>query len=256
MEKSVDIAKEWEKILSPHSYEITQTSKEFYLDLQNSNYVKIMIKYSGIKKGGKIFEAGCGSGKYSVTLATMGYDVTAMDYTDSILKNVNALKQQAEKFFGKLPLKTVKDDLRDLKTKETYDLVFNEGVVEHWLGREERVGVIKQMVKVTRKGGTVAIFLPNGKNPLHPWWELSRFPGYLSAPPMTLYDVKKLSSEMKEAGLSDFYTDGLDVYYFINKWPRLPVLDYPLGFLEKNLPLPKPLREKLGTIIACLGKKP
>lgn len=251
---SKDIAKEWEKVLSPHSYEIKGVDKQFFLDLQGSKYVKMLLNYSGIEPGADILEAGCGSGKFSVTLATLGYRVVAMDYADSILENVSDLKKQAERYFGEIDLRLVKDDLRNLKTKNSFDLIFNEGVVEHWLDKEERLNIIKQMKKVAKKGGTVAIFVPNGKNPLHPWWEWSKFPGYLSAPPMTIYGVEKLKKEMEESGLKDLITDGLDTYYFLNKWPRLPLLDYPLGFLDKYFPLPKGFREKLSTNIVCLGK--
>lgn len=251
---SRDIAKEWEKVLSPHSYQIRGVDKQFFLDLADSKYVKMMLNYASLGRGAEVLEAGCGSGKFSVTLATMGFRVVALDYTDSVLENVLSLKKQAERYFGEIDLRVMKDDLRNLEIKNSFDLIFNEGVVEHWLDKEERLNVIKQMKKVAKKGGTIAIFVPNGKNPLHSWWEWSKFPGYLSAPPMTIYGVEKLRKEMEEAGLKNLLTDGLDTYYFINKWPHLQLLDYPLGFLEKYFPPPKNWREKLSNNIVCLGK--
>ena len=100
----------------------------------------------------------------------------------------------------------------------------------------------------------MAFFAPNGANPLHFWWVLSRYPGYTSAPKMTRYSSAKLRKEMQVAGLTDLYTVGFDVYYTLNKWPHLKILDYPLGFMEKHFPAPKGIREILATNLVCLGK--
>lgn len=251
---SDNVGDKWEQSFHDDSYKIEKVGKEFFLSYHNSEYVKLMIQHSGIKKGDKVLEAGCGSGKLSVVLATMGYDVTALDFSPRMLRNVEELKKEAEEYFGKLKLNTEQGDLGDLKLRDKYKLVFNEGVVEHWLDRDDRIHVIKEMRKVTTRDGSVAVFVPNGYNPLHFWWVATRFSGYYSAPPMTRYNTNKLKHEMEEAGLKDFYTDGIDVYYTINKWPHLPFFDYPIGFAEKNLKLGKEIREMLGTNIVCIGK--
>jgi ubiquinone/menaquinone biosynthesis C-methylase UbiE len=250
-----NVGKKWQKAFTHASYSTPTVPKEFFLRLQQSPYLTSMLAYSGLKKGDKVLEAGCGSGKWAVTLATLGYEVTAMDYAPTILKQVDKLLKQAENYFGKLKLKTMVDDLNDLKTKDEYGLVFNEGVVEHWLAKDERQHVIKQMTKVTRKGGTVAIFVPNGAHPLHFWWVVSHYSGYFSAPPMTRYSTRKLKKEMTQVGLKSVQTNGFDAYFSVNKWPHLKTLDYPLGYLEKHYPLPKVIREGLGTSIVCFGKK-
>lgn len=253
--KADKIGQKWEKSFHDHSYEIKQVGKEFFESFADSKYIKLMVNYSGIKKGDRVLEAGCGSGKLSVVMATLGYKVTALDFSERMLKNVWALKQEAQKYFGRLDLECVRGDLGNLKLPTTYDLVFNEGVVEHWLNKEDRAQVIKEMVKVTKTGGRVAVFVPNGGNPLHFWWVVSRYSGYTSAPKMTRYNTNILKKEMEEAGLKDLYTDGLDVYYTFNKWPHLSLLDYPIGYIEKRMLPPKWLREVLGTNIVCLGRK-
>lgn len=248
------VGKKWEQSFHEGSYVTSALGKDFFLSYAESKYIQLMIKFSGIKKGDWVLEAGCGSGKLSVVLATMGYKVTALDYSEQMLKNVAELAKEAESYFGKVNIEFKQGDLGNLELAKKYKLVFNEGVVEHWLKRGDRVHVIGQMRKVTEKGGTVAVFVPNGVNPLHFWWVATRFSGYYSAPKMTRYSTAKLRKEMAEAGLEDFQTDGIDAYYTFNKWPRLPILDYPIGYAEKHFAPPKYLREIFGTNIVCMGK--
>lgn len=238
------------------AYEYPDVDKFFFEAYQKSPYVQLMVDYAKLKKGDHILEAGCGSGKLSVVLATMGYKVTAMDFSKTMLQNVKNLAKQAEKFFGKLDIDTAQGDLGNLKLKDKYKLVFNEGVVEHWLDRKDRIHVMGEMKKVTAKGGTVAVFVPNAANPLHFWWVATRFSGYISAPKMTRFSTRKLKNELKEVGLKKLQSDGIDAYYTFNKWPHLPMVDHPLGYLEKHHKPPKAVREWLGTNIVALGTNP
>lgn len=261
---SDNVGKKWEQSFheqdaaltagASSAYEIKGVPKSFFTSYSQSPYIELLVKYAKLKKGSTILEAGCGSGKLSVVLATMGFKVTALDFSKKMLKNVESLKKQAEKHFGKLQMDFVQGDLGDLKLTKKYDAVFNEGVVEHWLDHQDRIHVISQMKKVTKKDGTVAVFVPNGANPFHFWWVATRFSGYMSAPKMTRYSTKKLKNELKAAGLKKIETDGFDTYYSFNKWPRLPLLDYPIGYLEKHHKPAKPIREFLGTMIAAMGK--
>lgn len=249
-----NIGDKWQKVFTHGSYSTPEVTKEFFLGLQSSPYLKVLLAYAQPKKGALVLEAGCGSGKWAVTLATLGYQVVAMDYSLAILKEVEKLKKQAEKYFGKIDLQTWADDLNNLKIKDRFDIVFNEGTVEHWLKKEERLHVIKEMKKVTKKGGTVAIFVPNGAHPLHFWWVVSHYSGYFSAPPMTRYSTRKLKREMNEVGLRDLQTNGFDSYFSLNKWPHVKLFDYPLGYLQKHYPPPKIIQELMGSGIVCLGK--
>ena len=250
------VAKNWEEVFKHHSaYETADVGKEFFLRYQKSAYVQSMLNFAKIKKG-KILEAGCGSGKFSVTLATLGFEVWALDYSDKVLENVKKLAAAAEVFFGPLKLNLLKGDLTNLSLKRNFfDITFNEGVIEHWLIKKERLDVIKQMMSVTKVDGIIAIFVPNGFHPFHKWWVFSSFRGYLTAPQMTLYSVNKLKKEMQEVGLAALESDGFDSYYSINKWPRISLFDYPIGFLEKNIKPPKFFRETFGLNIGGFGKK-
>jgi 2-polyprenyl-3-methyl-5-hydroxy-6-metoxy-1,4-benzoquinol methylase len=58
-------------------------------------------KEVGYKKGIKILDIGCGTGRHAIELATRGYHVTGVDLSDSMLQKArqNAKQQQAQVIF-------------------------------------------------------------------------------------------------------------------------------------------------------------
>lgn len=121
---------------------------------------------------------------------------------------------------------------------DTFDLVINEGVVEHWLDDRERLMVLREMVRVTRPGGVVAVLVPNGVHPLIQVWE-SRLTGSQKAPPMTYYSARRLGAELTEAGLRGVYTDGIYPWRSLTRvppWNRLYLLSAALDQLDTFAP--------------------
>jgi SAM-dependent methyltransferase len=210
-----------------------------------------LLKATG---GLRALEAGCGSGKFSLSLASHGFFVTALDCTLPSLKNALRLTVPLKIRPGRLKL--VCGDIERPPVREgSYDMVFNEGVVEHWLDRAARVRVIKEMAAMVREGGSVVIYVPNGGHPFHERWVRTGYPGYSSAPPMTLYDSAKLKMEMEEAGLKDVRVDGIMAFYSLNLWPHRRWLHLPLAVLNRYFPLPKSLRCRWGVLLLGIGRK-
>ncbi len=58
---------------------------------------------------GTILDAGCGTGNFSIALAKTGYDVTGIDYSESMLKRAEKKKKNASNCY----LKFLKTDLRN-----------------------------------------------------------------------------------------------------------------------------------------------
>ncbi|DAC73317.1 MAG TPA: class I SAM-dependent methyltransferase [Thermoplasmata archaeon] len=60
-------------------------------------------KEVGYKKGIKILDIGCGTGRHAIELATRGYQVTGVDLSDSMIQKArqNAKQQQAHVIFEK-----------------------------------------------------------------------------------------------------------------------------------------------------------
>ncbi len=74
-------------------------------------------KEVGYKKGIKILDIGCGTGRHAVELATRGYQVTGVDLSDSMIQKArqNAKQQQAHVIFEK-------HDARALPYTSEFDL--------------------------------------------------------------------------------------------------------------------------------------
>lgn len=239
------------------AYQVSLPDRAFFVRLLRSPYMKHIRRYAQPKRLERVLEGGCGSGKFSVCFAIMGLRATALDYSPRMAANALNLKQAAAGYFGQLALEAAVGDLTHLPfADDSYSLVFNEGVVEHWLDDSQRLKVIAEMSRVTLPGGTVAIIVPNGGHPLNGYW-MKHHPGYLSAPPMTLYTSAQLVAEMKEVGLQDVYADGIGTFSGLAfTFPHSRLMRLASGALNHTLPIPRYLRQRMAVHIIALGRKP
>ena len=178
-----------------------------------------------------------------------------MDYVYDVLQGVRTTELCLGSDWGQ-PLKGYcRGSLEHLPYADnTFDVVINEGVVEHWLDSAERAMVLREMTRITSPGGTVAVLVPNGAHPLIRTWEAS-LSGHQAAPAMTYYSAEKLGQELTQAGLSEVQIDGI---YPWRSWVRLPPWDrlyLVAAALDHWVPLSKRLREKWGMNIIGLGRK-
>lgn len=105
---------------------------------------------AGFKKHTKIIDIGAGTGRYSISLAKEGYDVTAVElvkYNLGILKKKNST---VKAFHGNaLRLKRFEDDLFDLS------ILF--GPMYHLYSFEDKLQALSEAKRVTKKGGFVFV---------------------------------------------------------------------------------------------------
>ena len=162
-----------------------------------------------------VLEPGCGTGLLSAFVARRwGARVVCLDFILGTLK-------LAESNFGKDELKGdyVQADVRHLPFKEgVFDLVFNQGVIEHF-DVPDRQQVVGEMVRVSRKH--VAVFVPNSLNPLRAvakrvqaW--LGRWRVGLELP----YSPWELDRRLRKAGLTITKRGGVNLFKnFYTYWP-------------------------------------
>jgi len=249
------IGAQWEQVLQGKGY--APAGDECFLKrFRASPYITTVLRYARLRPGSLILEPGCGSGKFSLVLASLGHRVIVSDYVFDVLRGVQATQERlGEAWPGQLG-GLCRGSLERLPfPDDTFDLVINEGVVEHWLDDRERLMVLREMVRVTRSGGVVAMLVPNGVHPLIRVWE-SRLAGSQKAPPMTYYSAERLGAELVQAGLSDICTDGIYPWRSLTRvppWNRLYVLS---AVFDHWIPLPRLLRQKLAINLVGLGLKP
>ena len=86
-----------------------------------------------LKKGSKILEIGAGTGRYSIALAKMGYDVTAVELVEN---NLKVLRENAK---GLENLKSYQGDALNLQFENnSFDLVLCFGPMYHLFNKKDK----------------------------------------------------------------------------------------------------------------------
>lgn len=102
-----------------------------------------------LKPGAKILEIGAATGRYSVTLAKMGYNVTAVDLTPRYVEIMKRKSRRLKNFqcmvADALDLSMFKDN--------SFDLVLNFGPMYHLFHQKDKNQAIKETVRVAKKNG-------------------------------------------------------------------------------------------------------
>ena len=101
----------------------------------------------------KIAEIGAGTGRYSVTLAKEGYDVTAVEL---VQHNLDILKSKLD---GNENIKTYLGNALDLNMLEdnTYDITLLLGPMYHLYSDEDKITALKEAVRITKTGGHILV---------------------------------------------------------------------------------------------------
>jgi ubiquinone/menaquinone biosynthesis C-methylase UbiE len=104
-------------------------------------------------KGARILDAAGGTGRITLPLAKMGYTVTLCDISPGML-GVARQKLLREQLLNRVEI--VGCDVRDLRfSDKSFDFVLC------WDGMSEPAKAAKELVRVTKKGGRISIFLMN-----------------------------------------------------------------------------------------------
>lgn len=154
--------------------------------------------------GKKALDAGCGSGFFSGYFCDQNMATVAADYSDS------ALEMAKISTAGKSRLLRV-DFLREelsKKTADRFDLIFSDGLLEHFSGDEQNT-IIKNWASVLSDDGVMVTFVPNRFSP----WELIR-PLYMPGIEETPFILKELIAVHERNGLSVIHKGGVNTIPF------------------------------------------
>lgn len=105
-------------------------SNKYYLELykyRNSQEAMDMInliqRNVNLKKGDKVLDVCCGSGRHSIEFAKRGFDVTGFDLSGYLIGQAGKLKKNLKE--KNLKLKFLKKDMRDFNFKNSFGLALN-----------------------------------------------------------------------------------------------------------------------------------
>lgn len=101
----------------------------------------------------KIAEIGAGTGRYSVTLAKEGYDVTAVEL---VQHNLEILKSKLE---GSENIKAYLGNALDLHMLEDniYDITLLLGPMYHLYSEDDKMTSLNEAVRITKPGGHILV---------------------------------------------------------------------------------------------------
>ncbi|MEH7226809.1 class I SAM-dependent methyltransferase [Bacillus sp. JJ1566] len=168
-----------------------------------------------IKPGDKVLDLGGGPGRYSLTLAELGCDVTLADLSE---KNVEfALTRASEKG---LTLEGLQVDARDLSIIEDsqFDYVLCMGPMYHLKSEEDRVKTIRECLKKLKPNGIIFVAFISSYSFV--WDYLIRNPEFILNSDRQL-ELNKIvdGKEFAGKGFSDnFYISPKNVLPFFEKF--------------------------------------
>lgn len=189
--------------------------------------VKCLCSEIGDIQNKKIIEVGSGSGRNSLELAKKGAYVTLLDYAKDVLNVTKYYFKQ-----NKLNAEYVNASLFEMPfPDDTFGVVWNAGVMEHWVGSEQ-VNALKEMIRICKKEGVVITLNPYAGSLLHKSgkWILKKLGRY---PFVNEIDVQTLEQQMKKAGgniIKREYSTGFFVL-FVGAFLRLSLLPFGKIFL-------------------------
>lgn len=113
-----------------------------------------------LPKGAKILDVGCGDGRHSLYLATLGFQVDAFDISESAINKIDYLKEQ-----NNLNINTYVCDVLEFAFKYKYDLIIVHGVLQ-FIEREKQPKIIELLKNWTEVNGYHIIALFTDEEPV------------------------------------------------------------------------------------------
>ncbi len=152
--------------------DVTSTWQKIWVDRQGTINAPVekspiffeLKRIAGPLRGKKILEAGSGIGEISIDVASDGADVHLLDIS------ADALELSRKFLSGRnLSAHYVLGDIFSMPFEEnTFDVVWNAGVVEHFKF-DDQVAALREFRRVVRPGGLVITFNPNAHAKLYRW---------------------------------------------------------------------------------------
>ncbi|MBQ4644465.1 MAG: class I SAM-dependent methyltransferase [Clostridia bacterium] len=187
------------------------------------NTMKYIEKY--LSPDAKIIEIGAGTGRYSLALAEMGYDVTAVEL---VPHNIEIMKKKVKPHHN---IKIYEGNACDLSAfkSETYDIVLLLGPMYHLFTEEDKHLALNEAIRVAKTGGVIYASYCNNDTSIYKFFYKKRILEYLdkgliqedyhtiSSPEeiFELYRKSDIDNLMKSHDVTRLHFVGVDMLSYI-----------------------------------------
>lgn len=186
-----------------------------------------------LNNGAKIIEIGAGTGRYSLALADMGYDVTAIEL---VPHNIDIMRKKVKPNHN---INIYEGNACDLSfiDSNTYDMVLLLGPMYHLFNNEDKHKAISEAIRVAKKGAVIYSSYCNNDTCMYKMFYKKRILDYLdsglikedyhavSSPNMVfeLYRKSDIDELMKNYPVTRLHFVGVDMlsYLYSNRLDRL-----------------------------------
>ncbi len=136
----------WNKLYAKYIKEEFKDFEQYFLIKMKlkKRFLDLVLKHS--KTGKPILECGCGTGKFSAYVASLGIKSYAMDIEDEMVKQS---KELSKKISPNNPVKVIKGDIRSIPYKDKFfSVTHSSGVLEHYED-DEIINIINEQIRVS-----------------------------------------------------------------------------------------------------------
>jgi 2-polyprenyl-3-methyl-5-hydroxy-6-metoxy-1,4-benzoquinol methylase len=204
MEQDKNVSQRWVEELREEGYEYHVSEPKDCRQLELSRVWKRIFKATQLSTSEKlrVLEVGCGGGIQLAKLAALGCECIGIDVSKEVLARAENYFSEIHGVCGQeLDIKLLAGDFYDLDRTElggSFDLVFNFGVIEHILDDSARLRFLKKKYELTKDGGHIISYVPNGSHPLRNKMKQMKLGGYNI--PEIDYNQHLMEEEFKAIG--------------------------------------------------------
>ncbi len=127
--------------------------------------------------GAKILEIGAGTGRYSITLADKGYNVTAVEL---VPHNIDIMKKKVKADHNITIIEGNAADL-SLLENETFDIVLLLGPMYHLFTDEDKHAALSEAIRLAKTEGVIFASYINNDTVMYKMFYSKQILGYLDA---------------------------------------------------------------------------
>lgn len=181
--------------------------------IENDLYYRLLKRLIDLPRDRNlsILEVGCGSGIRTLALLKefqlYALNATLVDFSSIAL--AFAKKNAGENFIDANFV--LADALRLPFSDESFDIIWNEGVNEHFNG-EKRQHIFNEMARVCKGGGQVVVMVPNAWSlPYRLWKKVLEGQGRWQYGFEKAFSIIELKNKIEKAGLTPLKTGGTGI---------------------------------------------